>query len=157
MTISLRPVSIEDEAFLFEVYAGTRAEELAALGWSDAQRELFLRMQFDAQRRDYERRFTHGAHSIIVSNGRPAGRIWVERTDEYILVVDIALLPAYRNAGIGSFLFRELMKEADDARKTLRLTVSKSNAGAMRFYGRLGFNVTGETDLDCRMERPAAK
>jgi GNAT superfamily N-acetyltransferase len=42
--ISLRPVRAEDEGFLFEVYASTRLDELAPLGWTAAQQEAILRL-----------------------------------------------------------------------------------------------------------------
>ena len=47
--ITLRCIAPEDEPFLYRVYAGTREEELAPLGWDEAQKNEFLRMQFSAQ------------------------------------------------------------------------------------------------------------
>ena len=48
-SITLRPIGPDDEAFLYRVYASTREEELAPLGWNEAQKTAFLRMQFTAQ------------------------------------------------------------------------------------------------------------
>ena len=33
--ISLRSATPEDDPFLFELYAGTRSDEMAAVAWSD--------------------------------------------------------------------------------------------------------------------------
>ena len=52
--------------------------------------------------------------------------------------MDIALLPAYRNAGIGSALLHALMAEAAQAGKPVRIHVEKQNP-ALRLYTRLGF------------------
>jgi len=42
-TLMLRPVSAEDEEFLVSVYAGTRAQEMAQVPWSDEQKKEFVR------------------------------------------------------------------------------------------------------------------
>ena len=46
--IELLPVAEDDREFLYRVYASTRADELAAVPWDRAQKEAFLRAQFDA-------------------------------------------------------------------------------------------------------------
>jgi hypothetical protein len=42
MSLDLRPVRPEDEAFLFELYASTRADEMALVGWFKQQQETML-------------------------------------------------------------------------------------------------------------------
>lgn len=49
--VRLRPSQPGDRGFLVRLYASTRAEELDGLGWSDARRDAFLRMQFELQTR----------------------------------------------------------------------------------------------------------
>jgi ribosomal protein S18 acetylase RimI-like enzyme len=151
MAIISRPATSEDEPFLFEVYASTRLEELAVFGWAPAQQEAFLKMQFNAQQRFFE---AHDgvAHEIILLDGRQAGRIVVIRTDQEIRLADIALLPAYRNAGSGSFLIKALFAEARLKNKPVRLQVSKFNEAATRLYERLGFSKTGESSTHFQME-----
>ena len=58
-------------------------------------------------------------------------------------IVDIALLPVSRNAGIGSTLSRGLMEEAAQADKPLRIHVEK-NKPALRLYTRLGFRAIAD-------------
>jgi hypothetical protein len=74
MSLDLQPVCAEDEAFLFELYASTRADEMALVGWDKAQQESFLRMQFNAQRSSYASQFPTADYRIIVHDGRMAGR-----------------------------------------------------------------------------------
>ena len=130
----LREATLEDEPFLLEVYASTRLEELAGVGWDDNQKQAFIRMQFLARERCYPR----ADNRIILLNGRPVGRMLVDKTEASILLRDIALLTEYRNAGIGSRLIQDLMKEATAAGKPVELHVVATSP-AVRLYERLGF------------------
>jgi ribosomal protein S18 acetylase RimI-like enzyme len=137
--LSLREATVEDEPFLLEVYASTRIEELEGLGWDDNQKQVFIKMQFLARERSYPR----VDNRIILLNGRPVGRMMVDRDDASILLRDIALLTEYRNAGIGSRLIQDLMKEATAAGKPIDLHVV-STSPAVRLYERLGFRLSGD-------------
>src|ERR671916_2353816 len=118
--VDTRPVAPEDYEFLLDVYASTRAEELAPVPWTDEQKRAFLRMQFNAQRGEYFQRFPDADYRVILVGGRPAGRLWVGRTPEQIRLLDIALLPEFRNRGVGALLVRQLIEEAARARLPLR-------------------------------------
>ena len=128
VNLFLRDATPDDEAFLFEVYASTRMEELAATGWNDNQKRAFIQMQFLARERSQPRVDS----KIILLNGRAIGRMLVDRGETAILLRDIALLTEYRNAGIGSRLIQELMKEATLAGEThpaaCRSLISRSAA-----------------------------
>ena len=141
--VALRPVRPDDGPFLRRLYASTRLEELAPLGWSAAQLELFLGQQFDAQHRHYRTRYPDAAFSVILLDRQPIGRLYAARCPERILLLDIALLPAHRNAGIGTHLLGALLAEAEQAGKPVRLHVERSNR-ALRLYERHGFSVVGD-------------
>jgi GNAT superfamily N-acetyltransferase len=134
----LRPATPEDGRFLRAVYAATRADELALVPWSDEQKRTFTDMQFDAQDADYRRNYPDAQYSIIEVQGEPAGRLYVDRSEKEIRIIDIALLPEHRRAGIGTKLLRELQDEARTAGKVLTIHVEKFNP-ALRLYHRLGF------------------
>src|SRR5438105_4498708 len=112
MVLSLRPVRIDDEDFLFQVYASTRAQEMAIVPWDDEQKQLFLEMQFNAQTQSYLKQFPEAEYNIILDDGVAAGRLIVDRDDQRILIIDIALLPEHRNKGVGSSLINDLKSEA---------------------------------------------
>ena len=152
MNIRLRPAGPDDEECLYRVYANTRADEVAAWGWNEAQQEAFLRMQFKAQQRAYEWQFRDAEHSIILCDEERAGRMIVVRTNVEIRLTDIALLPEYRNAGVGTFLVKDLQAQARAASLPLRLRVLKTNVAARRLYERLDFSLTGEDDVNFTME-----
>ncbi len=140
----LRPETADDEAFLYAVYASTRQEELDAVGWDEARRQAFLRMQFDAQRRGYRDMFPEGSFLIILCGNDRAGRMVVNRTAHEIRLVDIALLPAFQNQGVGARLVGDLIAEAKQTGRPLRVSVFKPSRAAA-FYQRLGFVKSGET------------
>ena len=136
--VSLRPVAPEDDEFLFAVYASSRAEELAQTDWDEAQRLAVLRMQFDAQDRYYHEQYPNGAYDVILVEGEPAGRLYVNRGPDEFRIIDIAMLPAYRNRRIGTHLIGALQTEAALSRKPLRIHVERFNP-ALRLYELLGF------------------
>ena len=141
----------EDEPFLLAVYAGTRAEELARTDWDDARKDAFVRMQFDAQARSYGEQYAGASFDVVLVANRPAGRLYVDRREDAIHVLDVALLPEFRGQGIGSGLLRHLMEEAGAAGKPLTLYVERFNR-ALRLYDRLGFAVAGEEGIYLRLE-----
>jgi len=150
MSIHLQPIGEEDEPFLFNVYASTRAEELALTGWSQAQQEAFLRMQYDAQRRSYRMQFPKAEYWVIHSDDRAAGRLIVERTAAEIHLIDIALLPEHRGVGIGTTVLTRVMEQARQADQSVRLRVERFNR-ALHWYQRLGFAKTGDCGLHVEM------
>jgi ribosomal protein S18 acetylase RimI-like enzyme len=147
LDLSLREVTPDDEPFLFEVYASTRLDELQETGWSDEQKLAFIRMQFLVRERTHQR----ADDRIVLLNGKPIGRMLVDRGEAAILLRDIAVLTEYRNAGVGSRLIQDLMKEAAAAGKPIQLHVVASSP-AVRLYERLGFRQTGDDAAYLEME-----
>ena len=138
-TVELRPVSEGDNEFLLSVYASTRADELAQVVWAEGQQEMFIRWQFDLQRREYDARFPDADYRVIIVDTQPAGRIWIGADAEQIRLLDIGLLPEFQNRGVGTALLQRLQHEAECQGKALRHMVFVLNNNAERFYERLGF------------------
>ena len=149
--VTFRPVEPGDEELLYRIYAGTRAEELAPVPWSEAQKEAFLRMQFRAQSLDYAANFPDAEFLVILAGGEAAGRLYVHRRADEVRIVDIALLPERRGAGIGGAILRSLLAEAAAAAKPVRIHVEHLNP-ALRLYERLGFRRTGDDGVYLLME-----
>jgi ribosomal protein S18 acetylase RimI-like enzyme len=149
--LGLRPAVAEDLDFLYQVYASTRQEELAVTGWPAAQIEQFLRMQFDTQHRYYHDHFPGAAYELILWEDRPAGRLYLDRAPGEIGIIDIALLPDFRNRGIGSILLNAILAEATLAGKPVRIYVEQFNR-ALKLYERLGFRKIGTAGVYFHME-----
>ena len=151
MNITLRPIEPGDEAFLYRVYASTREPEMAMTNWTDEQKEAFLRMQFTAQHSYYQEYYPEAAFLVVMLDGEPVGRFYVARWANEVRGIDIAILPEYRNAGIGTAILKDLMAEADMSGKPLTMHVEQFNP-AIRWYERLGFTRKGERGVYYLME-----
>jgi ribosomal protein S18 acetylase RimI-like enzyme len=141
----------EDEPFLQAVYAGTRELELAQVPWPVEQKAAFCRMQFHAQHTDYQRNYPHAAYDVVERAGEPIGRLYVDRRPKSVHILDIALLPAHRGAGVGTKLLHQLQEEARAASLPLRIHVEKFNP-ALRLYQRLGFRTLEDHGVYLLME-----
>lgn len=106
--------------------------------WDDAQKEAFLRSQWELQTAHYRRHYPQAAFLVVLDHDTRIGRLYVDRTPEDIHILDIAVVPERRGHGLGTVLMRELITEADASRKTVTLYVEKFNP-AQRLYQRLGF------------------
>jgi ribosomal protein S18 acetylase RimI-like enzyme len=151
MNSYLRPAALDDEGFLFDVYASTRADEMALVPWNDEQKHAFLQMQFNAQRQSYQQQFPKAQYDIIVHDGVAAGRLIVDREGDRILLIDIALLPEHRNHGIGTKFIAELTKEAAESGKPVQLHVENFNR-AYHLYERLGFQKVADEGIYSRLQ-----
>jgi ribosomal protein S18 acetylase RimI-like enzyme len=149
--ITLRPAVPDDRTHLLSVYASTREAELALVDWDAAQRAAFVEMQFNAQHAYYHEHYDGAAFDVILVDAQSAGRLYVDRQDDEIRIVDIALLPAYCNRGIGTTLLRGLQSEAAAAGKPLRIHVERFNP-ALRLYQRLGFRQIADRGVYLYME-----
>lgn len=144
--------SEKDLEFLYKVYADTRAEEMKLTGWSLEQVEEFLRMQFRLQHTQYWNNYKNKAFDVILFNNKRVGRLYVNRTEKDIRIVDIALLSKHRRKGIGSKIMNELIRESEDSGIPLSLHVEHNNP-AMGLYERLGFENRGLDGVYIFMEK----
>ncbi len=151
MPITLRDVVPEDEPFLFEVYASTRAQEMALVPWDDEQRKSFLTMQFVAQHSHYREQFPEASYSVILRDDSAVGRFYILREEREIRILDITVLPEYRNGGVGTTLLRDLLNEAEQSGKRVLIYVETFNP-SLRLFERLGFKSIAEEGLNFLLE-----
>lgn len=142
-SVTFRPAVPDDQAFLLQLYASTRLDELGLLDWDENQKQAFIGMQFNAQRQQYSASYPRADSRIILLEDRPAGRILIDRGEHQITLVDIALLTEHRGMGIGTHLIEELLAEAAATAKMVRLHALKSSP-TIRLYERLGFTKAGD-------------
>ena len=133
------------------MFKSSRGEDLRELGWDEDRIGEFLGMQFEAQQRLDQNEYQRADEQIVLYEQQSAGRLMVERRDHEIRCVEVALLPAHRNTGIGTFLIRQLQDEARLANKPLRLGVIRFSR-AVSLFERLGFVRTSETGTHFQME-----
>lgn len=141
--LRLRPVCEADLECLFQIYASTRETESVLLNWSAEVWEAFLRQQFELQHAQYMRGYINPSFDLILVNGAPVGRLYVDRQAEELRIIDIALLPEYRRQGVGGTLLRGLLSEARESGCVAGLHVERDNP-VLPFYERLGFHVAAD-------------
>jgi ribosomal protein S18 acetylase RimI-like enzyme len=151
--ISLRDTGEADRPFLLELYTSVRGAEMAMVPWAEAQKRAFVEMQFEAQLRGYAETHPGGTHQIILSAGKPAGRVYLDRDERAIHILDITIAPAGRSLGLGSAVLGEILAEADKTGKTVGIFVEDFNS-SRRLFERLGFCVAGQDGFLLRLERP---
>lgn len=138
--IVLRPIVDADMRFLSDLYASTRAQELAQTGWPVPMQRDFLAQQFALQHRHYSEHYADADFFLLLRDAEPIGRIYLHRSGGEINIVDIALLPPCCGKGLGSALLAEVIDEAAATKSKITLHVEPNNP-AYRLYERLGFGL----------------
>lgn len=141
--LSFSPVSEDDWPLLAQVYAESRASELAPVPWPQAQKDAFLKQQFEAQRLHYATHYVGADLCVVRLHNEAIGRVYVYRSATELRLMDIALLTAFRGRGLGSAMLSELLDEADGAGLVVSLHVEHQNP-VRRLYDRLGFELVEE-------------
>jgi ribosomal protein S18 acetylase RimI-like enzyme len=151
MKITFTPVADNNMDIAVAAYGSTRELELAVVPWTAEQKAAFIRMQFNAQKLDYQTRFPEAVHSIIEVDGEPAGRFYMARLADSLRILDITILPHKRSAGIGTRIIRDLMEEAKASDKAVRIYVESFNP-SLHLFERLGFAPVEERGAHLLME-----
>ena len=136
--LTLRPATAADGLFLRDLYGQTRAGELALTGWSAEQQRAFVEMQFAAQDADYRARFPQASFDVVVHDGTPVGRLYVDRRADAVHVLDILITSEHRGRGVGTMLMRSVLDEAATSDRDATLYVEPGSP-AHAWYQRLGF------------------
>lgn len=148
----MRSATQADEPFLFALFAHDKALEFAPLGWSSEQLHPLIEMQFRARQQTWAQIYPAAADSILcLEDGEPVGRRLMDRRAGSYRIVDLAVLPEYRNRGIGASTLHLAQEAARSESVALRLRVARTNI-AMRLYERLGFTKIAEDELAFEME-----
>lgn len=140
--VSYRPFTDDDLAFVSDLYASTRREEIAVVGWSPEVEELFLAQQAAAQHNHYSTHFADAEWLIIEREGEAIGRLYLRDTTATadLHIVDISLVPGSRGQGIGGAILADVLDLARGLGRGVTIHVEKNNP-ARALYARLGFDV----------------
>jgi ribosomal protein S18 acetylase RimI-like enzyme len=149
--VAFRPITDEDRTFLVNLYISTRAGEFRHMAWSDAQVREFLTRQFDFQKQSYEVTFLGAAFRIIQLEGVDVGRLYVDRGNTYLHIIEFSLVPEWRGRGLGTNILRSLLNEAHGGKVPVRLSVLKDSP-AVSLYLRHGFRIIGDKGSHHAME-----
>jgi ribosomal protein S18 acetylase RimI-like enzyme len=136
--ITLRPATDGDYDFMRRLYASTRAEEMEHFPFDEAAKTAFLDQQFAAQFEHYGIHYPTCERNIVLRDGVPVGRLWIDEWRDQIRLVDISLLPECRGTGIGTMLLHDVLTRGAAVGKPVTIHVEAFNP-ALHLYQRLGF------------------
>jgi len=144
--VTRRAATEQDDAFLFELFKTARLPDFAHVPLAPAQLDMLMNIQYAGQKQTYGMLYP-GGDEIVLLDGKPAGRFWLYRGPAGHQLVDISLMPEYRNRGIGATLVTEAIAAARAAGMRLCCSVAATNPGSLRFHQRLGFRVVGQDEV----------
>nr|WP_193570496.1 GNAT family N-acetyltransferase [Luteibacter yeojuensis] len=141
----MRDAGPDDVRYLRDLYAASRAEELAPIPWPAAAKRSFCDSQFDLQHRHYVAQFATGDFLVVLHGDAAVGRLYLHESPGELRIVDILLDETVRGKGVGSALLRRLQQEVRERQlATLALQVLVTNQAARRLYERHGFMLEGD-------------
>jgi ribosomal protein S18 acetylase RimI-like enzyme len=150
-SVTFRNEIPEDDQFLAELYASTREEELRPVPWTDEQKRMFLRSQYDAQCAHYRQHYYDADFLVMERDGERVGRLYLHWLNDDLRIVDIALMPSSRGHGIGREILEALMEDAAAKGCSVSIHVEINNP-ALRLYQRLGFRHVDEHGMYLLMQ-----
>jgi GNAT superfamily N-acetyltransferase len=134
--VDLRPVVPSDDPLL---------AALARSRWSHLPLPELIDLQDRAQRAAYVEQWGATGDHIIVVESEAVGRVWWADTATGRTIVDLALLPNLRGAGIGTQVVKELIAGAEDL--AVHCTVDLTQQAWYDQLVRLGFCDVGGDDV----------
>jgi ribosomal protein S18 acetylase RimI-like enzyme len=147
----LRQAGPEDEPLLFALFFEVKAVDLAATGLAEAQFLPLIEMQYRGREMTYEVQYPKAESLILIGeDGKPAGRLLLDRGLDRWRVVDITVLASHRRSGIGTRVLTQCQEQCSKAGVRLELQVS-AGSPALRLYERLGFQITHGDGISVEM------
>lgn len=151
MDIRLKKRSECDSAFLFHLFSQIKKAELHFDLYPEDISSQIFQMQFNAWEQMVHTNYPGCGDFLITCDSEKAGRLQVDRDSEEFRIINISLLPSFRNRGVGTKIIRDILAEARQKGKPVYLEVDKNNP-AVKLYLRLGFKVCQENELKFSMK-----
>ena len=147
----LRPACAEDEGVLFDVFSSTWQHAVATMP-DPALRRHFLRIQHISQESRFATSYPDLEQYVIVVDDDPVGRLYLQWSDDTLQIVDVTLLPAHRDRGLGTAITTGLMQQAAARGCRVRLRVDRAQPRLVRLYTRTGFRLVSADHFDAHLE-----
>ena len=142
-TLHIRDANAADETFFASLYRSTR-DDLLALPADPSVIDGLIAMQHRLQLAGYRNSYPEAMYQVLERDGVAVGRLVTATVEGAVRVVDIAVLPSARRAGVAADVVRRLQAQAAEAGHAVALSVRQDNVAARRLYEALGFAVDSE-------------
>jgi ribosomal protein S18 acetylase RimI-like enzyme len=156
LTVERRQAVSEDDHFFARVFESSFEARFAGLPLEAGQKRSLQEMQYHALVRSRAQTFPHSTRQVVLVDGQPAGCCWIHVEEGRMRIVDLILLPAFCNRGVGTTLMAAILAEADASGFDVELRVEIENP-ARRLYERFGFTVLSKEGPYLAMQRAAAR
>ena len=124
MKIELKKSKRENAAFIYKLVEKTMLGYIIAL-WGSWDREQLMMQSVG---------FAENENSyLIYVDATKAGLLLATHLDTHIQLEQLFLLPEFQGAGVGTYLMKQLMAEAQTSSKRIKLRVLSPNP-AWKFY-----------------------
>ncbi len=110
----------------------------------------------DEQRDKHQENYSPSTCRIVLCGEEEVGLLVVEEEPAHLWLVKLYLRSSFRGLGLGTRLLQQVIEEANELGKPIRLRVLKVNQDAQRLYLRHGFAVVGEEAVRLFMVRSAS-
>jgi ribosomal protein S18 acetylase RimI-like enzyme len=154
--ILLKEKNENDSEFFMELFSEIKSSELHLDLWPEANRNQLIAMQFHAFEQCMKAEFPNSVDYLIVYQSGKAGRLQLDKNDNGIRIINISLLSAYRDKGLGTKIINGIITEANQKKIPVYLDVDKTNP-AVNLYSKMGFSTYQQNDLKYSMIYNPAK
>jgi ribosomal protein S18 acetylase RimI-like enzyme len=158
MSYAIRPLTPSDEPFLWEMLYQAL---FVSPGTQLLPKEIIYQPELAKYVQDWQASDI-GFFAILESSQISIGAAWIRLfnsnnpgygyINDEIPELSIAVLPEYRDRGIGSQLVLHLFEHLKKSYSTVSLSVSLENP-ALRLYQRLGFEIVTQSDNSLTMKK----
>jgi ribosomal protein S18 acetylase RimI-like enzyme len=145
-TLHIRDAIAADETFFAGLYRSTR-DDLLALPADPSVIDGLIAMQHRLQVAGYCNSYPQALYHVLERDGVAVGSLVTVVVDGAVRVVDIAVLPSARRAGVATDALRRLQAQAAGAGRAVALSVRQDNVAARHLYEALGFAVDSEDTM----------
>ena len=135
-----------DETWLDALRRSAYAELFEATwgGWDEARHA-----------RHFSESMKRGGISVIEVDGERVGMVQLLEDRDAVEVGEIQIDPRHQNRGIGTRVLLDVISDAHDRGRDVRLGVGAENASAIKLYERLGFHAERRSATRLHMRCPA--
>jgi ribosomal protein S18 acetylase RimI-like enzyme len=139
--LTLRPIRANDQEFLYRLFYSVHAEKLQLVPLSAEEKTQLVELMYQGFTQHYGSLAPVSDDRLILLNNESIGRMILLQMREEIRLADLAILPEYRQRGIGSALIGQVQTESTMSKRPVRLQVARFDR-ALGLYRRLGFYKT---------------
>jgi len=136
--IRLRMTRPSDRLFERKIHDANR-QDLHLIGGEAEYVQSIFDLQFRARDQGYGEQYPNAQYYMIEKSGNVAGRLVVDFGHNEVRIIDISLLPACHNQGIGTRVITALQNVAGKIAASLALSVRRDNPAGIGLYQKLGF------------------